>query len=72
MKPDPIAAFNEKLKLRATSLNAIAIGLFGFAFIRPATDDVSLLSFASIAWTLIALVLHTLGAYILSDMRKGA
>lgn len=67
---DPLATLNERVKLRANSLNAIAIGLVGFAILRPATEDVTLLSLTSGLWGSFGLALHMLATYILGSLKK--
>ncbi|MFC0281041.1 hypothetical protein ACFOHK_08890 [Falsigemmobacter intermedius] len=36
--PDLIAAHNERVKMRANFMNALSIGLIGFAFLRPLAE----------------------------------
>ena len=38
---DRLAAFNERVKLFAGFLNAVALGLIGFAVLRPLTESLS-------------------------------
>ena len=38
---DPLATDNERVKLLANSMNAIGLGLIGFAILRPLADDIT-------------------------------
>jgi hypothetical protein len=69
---DPIATWNERVKLLAVTLNAVAIGLLGFAVLRPATEDVAMLSFTSGFWAVVGLAFHGFAHYVLSMLRKEA
>lgn len=71
MITDPVVVYNERLKLFASSLNAIALGLIGFAILRPISESVSLLSITSLWWGAVGLVLHGVSHYILGNLKKG-
>ena len=67
---DEIAVWNERVKLIAGFFNALALGLIGFALIRPVTEDVSLISPVSGLWSGIGLAMHGFALYILGRIRK--
>ncbi len=62
---DPLAAYNERVKLRATFLNALAIGFLGFAFLRPLVEGTLTLNLLTLAFLATGLVLHRAADYIL-------
>jgi hypothetical protein len=67
---DQLLVWNERVKLIANAFNAIALGLIAFAVLRPATEDIALLSRSSAAWAFGGLVLHGLAHYVLRYLRK--
>ena len=67
---DVIAAHNERTKLTAQTLNAVGVGLIGFAVLRPAAEDVTSLETTSLVWTLLGLALHGVARHLLSYLRK--
>ncbi len=69
---DELTVLNERVKLLAVTVNALAIGLVGFAVLRPATEDVGLLAWTSIVWGSVGLALHVLAHYILGKLRTEA
>lgn len=69
---DPILSWNERVKLVATFLNAIGLGLIGFAVLKPLTDDITKISAASLWWGLAALAFHAISFYMLGKLRKAA
>ena len=36
---DPLVAYNERVKLFANFMNALSLGLIGFAILRPLTEN---------------------------------
>jgi hypothetical protein len=69
---DPLAVWNERVKLRAATVNALAIGLVGFAILRPLTEDVSALGAQSLVWGIAGLAMHSLAHYIIGRLRREA
>lgn len=69
---DRLGAFNERVKLFCGFLNALALGLVGFAVLRPLTDDPLSLDVASAGWGLAGLAIHGLAHYFLRYVRKEA
>lgn len=67
---DDLAIHNERIKLRAASVNALALGLVGFALLRPLTSDPVAITWAAAPWTVAGLALHVISHYILSGLRK--
>jgi len=67
---DPLAIHNERVKLRAGFLNALAIGFLGFAFLRPLIEGTLRLNLITVAFLLTGLALHGLAHYILRYLEK--
>ncbi|PZX16059.1 hypothetical protein LX81_02333 [Palleronia aestuarii] len=66
---DALATFNERVKLLATSVNTIGLGLIGVAVVRPLTESFSNAG-DTIWWLLAGLAMHGLSHYVLRYMRK--
>ena len=58
---DPLAVYNERVKLAAGLFNAIGIGLLGFAVLRPITEDMASLDRLSAAWGTVGLAMPRRG-----------
>lgn len=69
-EPDPLTAFNERLKAAANFLNAIGIGLIGFAVLRPLTEALTSTPLSALWWGLVGLVLHGAAHYVLGHIRR--
>ncbi|MEI4470203.1 hypothetical protein [Frigidibacter sp. MR17.24] len=69
---DRLASHNERVKIFANFVNAVALGLIGFAVLRPATDQPMSLTAMSYWWGLGGLALHGASHYILGYLRKEA
>ncbi|OYW59081.1 MAG: hypothetical protein B7Z10_09215 [Rhodobacterales bacterium 32-66-7] len=69
---DPIASWNERLKLVAAFLNAIGLGMIGFAVLKPLTEDITSISLVTVWWGLAGLAFHAISLYVLGKMRKAA
>ncbi|MCR9086211.1 MAG: hypothetical protein NXH97_05650 [Rhodobacteraceae bacterium] len=69
---DAIAGHNERVKLMATSLNAVGIGLIGFAVLRPLTDNPAGLTLSALWWIVAGLAFHALAHYVLGRLVKKA
>ena len=67
---DQLGVFNERIKLLANTFNALAIGLVGFALLRPLVEDLSTLSPLTLWWVLTAIVFHVLSHYVLGRLEK--
>lgn len=67
---DPLAANNERVKLFASFVNAVALGLIGFAILRPLVEDIANASLSALWWGLTGLALHGFSHYILGLIRK--
>ena len=61
---------NERIKLFAGFLNALGLGLIGFAVLRPVTETFQLVGIAAAVWGLAGLVLHGAALYILGQLRS--
>lgn len=68
---DRLATRNERVKLVAGFLNAIGLGLIGFAVLRPITSGVNP-SLLSLWWSVVGFALHALAHYVLGYIRKEA
>jgi hypothetical protein len=67
---DELLVWNERVKLIANALNAIALGLIAFAVLRPATEDIASLTRESAVWGLTGLAVHAFAHYILRYLEK--
>jgi len=67
---DDVTVFNERLKLIAGFMNALAIGLVGFALIRPVVEDVAGLTLTTAWWVIVAFAFHGAAHYILGMIEK--
>ena len=47
---DPLAANNERVKLFANFINAIGLGLIGFAILRPLAESLSNANLSTLWW----------------------
>ncbi|MEN0079790.1 MAG: hypothetical protein AAF753_11840 [Pseudomonadota bacterium] len=65
-----MATHNERLKLIAAFLNAMAIGLVGFSLLRPLVDDMSAMGLSTLWWCLVAFAIHSAALYILGMLEK--
>ena len=72
MIPDPVAAWNERLKISAGFVNALGLGLIGFAVLRSLTEDIASVSVLSLWWWMVGLALHAVSRYILGHTRKAS
>ncbi len=67
---DDLLAHNERVKLFAGFLNAIGLGLIGFAVLRPLIENAMNADLATLWWTMGGLAMHALSHYILGYLRK--
>ena len=67
---DRLATFNERVKLFAGFLNALGLGLIGFAVLRPLADPDGAGLGASAWWGAAGLAFHGLALYVLGRLRK--
>ena len=67
---DPLATHNERVKLFAGFLNAVGLGLIGFAVLRPLTESGGAITALSATWGGAGLALHALAHYILRYLRR--
>ena len=67
---DELVVWTKRVKLLAGTVNAIALGLVGFAVLRPATENVALLSPVSLLWGVVGLALHVFAHYILGKLKR--
>ena len=70
LAPDPVAVWNERVKLFAGFVNAVGLGLIGFAVLRPLTENIANLTWLTLSWGMVGLALHSFSHYILGYMRK--
>ena len=68
---DKIGAFNERVKLRATSINAIGLAFAAVGAVQPIVESRQP-DLDTLGWTVGALVLHAIANYIVSGVRKSA
>ncbi|WP_295043366.1 hypothetical protein [uncultured Paracoccus sp.] len=67
---DPLAAYNERVKLFANFLNAVALGLIGFAVLRPLTESLRNADLSTLWWGMTGLAIHGISHYVMGRMRK--
>lgn len=67
---DHLAAFNERVKLLAASVNTVGLGMIGVAVIRPLTESLSNATLNTGWWLAGGLVMHGVSHYILRYLRK--
>ena len=67
---DPLAVHNERVKLFAGFINAVGLGLIGFAVLRPLTDSLGNAAISSLLWGIVGLALHGISHYVLGYLRK--
>lgn len=67
---DPLLIHNERMKLLAGFLNAIALGFVGFSFLRPLVEGTVAFDTTLAIWIGTGLVLHVLAHYILGYLEK--
>lgn len=72
MVRDPLATHNERMKLIAGFINAIGLGLIGFAVLRPISENLANARLSTLWWMLAGLAMHVLSLYILKYLRKEA
>ena len=65
-----LATFNERVKLFAGFLNALSLGMIGFALLRPATENFDLVGLSAVAWGVIGVAIHGLAHYVLGMLKK--
>lgn len=62
---DPLATHNERVKLRAAFLNALAIGFLGFALLRPLIEGTLAVNLLTLVFLATGVALHGAAHYIL-------
>lgn len=67
---DPLVSFNERVKLFAGFINAIGLGLIGFAILRPLAESLSNANLSTLWWAAVGLAMHGVSHYILGRIRK--
>lgn len=67
---DPVAIHNERVKLFASFMNAVGLGLIGFAVLRPLTESLYNAALSSLWWGVAGLAMHAVSHYILGRLRK--
>lgn len=67
---DALLIQNERVKLLASFANAIALGLIGFAILRPLTDGTLEFDPLTVGWGSAGLAIHGISHYIMGMLRK--
>ncbi len=67
---DPIAIHNERVKLVANSVNALAIGSVGFAVLRPLTTNLDSFGLYMIPWFAVGIGLHLIALRTLGLLKE--
>ncbi|MDB6453486.1 hypothetical protein [Falsirhodobacter sp. 20TX0035] len=71
MQPDPLASYNERVKLVAAFYNAIGLGMIAVGVLRPLSEGTAISGLAISIWIAGGLAFHALALYILRYMKKG-
>lgn len=66
----PLASHNERMKLMASFLNAMAIGLVGFALLRQLVETMGSLSLMTFWWIVVAFAFHAAAHNALGKLEK--
>ena len=69
---DRLAAFNERLKLAATTANAFGLAVAGIGVLRPLIDADVDPTWKIVVYIVIAVALHGLAQYIVSQVETDA
>ena len=69
---DSLATWNERVELRSGFLNALGLGLIGFALLRPLVEGGLALNLSTIVFSATGLALHAAAAYILRYLEREA
>ena len=67
---DALAIHNERMKSLAGFVNALGLGLIGFAVLRPLIDSLTNAAWSTLGWGIAGLAMHGLSHYILGNIRK--
>ncbi len=70
MIPDRLLIRNERLKLFAAFLNAIAVGMVGFSILRPVIETGTALGGLGWYWGVGGLAIHAVGHYVMGRLKK--
>ena len=62
---DELGAHNERVKLTATTINAIGLAFIALGVVRPFVDPETSLAIGSVVFGMIGLVCHAAAHYIL-------
>jgi len=68
---DPVASYNERVKLMATSVNALGLGVLAYGLLRPLVETQAVFELGVAVWTAVGLVLHGISHYILTQISRG-
>jgi len=67
---DPLATHNERVKQRATYLNALSLAFIGFAFLRPLIDGTLTVNALTLVFLVTGVALHGAAHYLLRHLEK--
>ena len=65
---DELTAYNERLKLGATTVNALGLAVIAVGVLRPLIDADAGPSWGIALYVVVAVVLHVLAHYIVSQV----
>lgn len=65
---DRLAAFNERAKLAANSVNAVGLAFIGLGFVRPIVDTATELTWNTAGYLATGLALHAVAHYIVGQV----
>lgn len=67
---DPLACHNERVRQRATYLNALSLAFIGFAFLRPLIEGNLTLNLLTVTFLVTGVALHASAHYLLRHLEK--
>lgn len=68
---DKLAAHNERVKLMASTINAIGLAFIALGIVRPVVDPETAIGIGGIVFGVVGLVCHAVAHYILKQMETG-
>lgn len=67
---DRLLAYNERVKMLASTANALALALVGFALIKPAVDGTIRMDGVFVLWVGLGLAFHVAAHYLLGLVER--
>ncbi len=67
---DDLGIYNERVKLIANFVNAVGLGLIGFAVLRPLTESLNNADISALWWGVVGLAMHGISHYLMGRLQK--